>query len=152
MRGFAVPHMWLSPGVAARRRRYGRSMSAVPDPSARSHEDAATVLAFERRLADPAVRADREELLQLLHPDFEEVGRSGRHWHRDAMIDALTADPGDGFELLQESAEPLGPGVMLVTYAAREHGTDHAASRHVSIWVRDHGLWRVRYHQGTLAS
>lgn len=127
-------------------------MSAAPDPCARSHDDLDAVLAFERRLADPAVRADREELSLLLHPDFEEVGRSGRHWHRDAIIDALVEHPGDGYDLLQETAEFIAPGTILVTYGARAHDAEHAASRHVSIWVHEHGLWRVRYHQGTPVS
>jgi ribonuclease HI len=127
-------------------------MSAAPDPFARQHEDLDAVLAFERRLADPAVRADREELAVLLHPDFEEVGRSGQHWHRDAMIDALVEEPDEGFELLQETAEFLGPGIILVTYGARALDAEHAASRHSSIWVHDEGLWKVRYHQGTPVS
>ncbi|MEH3053836.1 MAG: nuclear transport factor 2 family protein [Patulibacter minatonensis] len=127
-------------------------MSAATDLFAGSHDDLDTVLAFERRLADPSVRADREELLQLLHPDFEEVGRSGRHWHRDAIIDALVDDPGDGYDLIDLTAELLGPGVILATYAARAHDAEHAASRHSSIWVHFHGLWRVRYHQGTPVS
>lgn len=87
--------------------------------------------------------------MRLLHPDFEEVGRSGRHWHRDAIVDALSEEPGDGYALLQERAEPLGPGTILVTYGARDHDATHAASRHSSIWVLDHGTWRLRYHQGT---
>lgn len=110
------------------------------------------VLELERRLTDPAVRADRAELLRLLHPEFEEVGRSGRHWHRDAMIDALLDAPGEGFSLTQERAERLAPGVILVTYGAHDHAADHAASRHASIWVLEHGHWQVRYHQGTRVS
>lgn len=127
-------------------------MSAVPDPFHGHHADLDAALDAERRLADPAVRADRAALLELLHPDFEEVGRSGRHWHRDAIVDALLEHPGDGYELLQEQAEFLAPGTVLVTYAARAHDAEHAASRHVSIWVFDHGSWRVRYHQGTHVS
>lgn len=127
-------------------------MSAATDPFAHHQEDLEAVLAFERRLADPAVRADREELSVLLHPDFEEVGRSGRHCHRDALIDALADEPGDGYDLLQETAEFIAPGTILVTFAAREHDAEHAASRHVSIWVHEHGLWRIRFHQGTPVS
>lgn len=124
-------------------------MSTAGDGGVGGRDELALVLELERRLTDPAVRADRDELLRLLHPDFEEVGRSGRHWHRDAMIDALLDAPGEGFTLTQERAEWLAPGVILVTYGAHDHGADHAASRHSSIWVLDHGHWQVRYHQGT---
>ena len=55
--------------------RYGRFMSAATDPFAHHQEELDAVLAFERRHADPAVHADRDEVSLLLHPDFEEVGR-----------------------------------------------------------------------------
>ncbi|MBO9534623.1 MAG: DUF4440 domain-containing protein [Solirubrobacteraceae bacterium] len=124
-------------------------MSAVPDPFHHSHQDLDLVIDGEHRLADPAVRADREELMQLLHQDFEEVGRTGCHWHRDAMIDVLLEDPGEGYDLLDLHVEFLGPGIILATYGVRELGGEHTASRHSSIWVHDQGLWQVRYHQGT---
>jgi ribonuclease HI len=124
-------------------------MTAAADGSLGGHDVLDAVLELERSLADPAVRADRDALMRLLHPDFEEVGRSGRHWHRDAIVDALVEEPGDGYALLQERAEPLGPGTILVTYGARDHDATHAASRHSSIWVLDHATWRLRYHQGT---
>jgi ribonuclease HI len=126
-------------------------MSAAVDP-ARRREELSAVLALERSLAESAIRADRAALLERLHPDFEEVGRSGMHFHRDAIIDLLVDEPGDGYALLQESAEHLGPDTILVTYAAREHGAEHAASRHVSIWQRHHDRWQLRYHQGTRVS
>jgi ribonuclease HI len=129
--------------------RYGPGMSERSDRFHGTRDDLAEVLAGERRLADPAVRADAEALRLLLHPDFAEVGRSGARWNRDSIIEALLADPGDGFELVDEAAEFLAPGVVLVTYAVGTPDGSTAASRHSSIWVHEHGLWQARYHQGT---
>ncbi len=136
---------WRQSSSAALRSLHGHA----PERSIVSADDLAAVLDGERRLADPSVRADRDQLLALLHPEFEEVGRSGRHWHRDAIIDALLEDPGDGYELLDLTAETARPGVILATYGARALDAEHAASRHSSIWLQDHGRWRMRYHQGT---
>ena len=40
------------------------------------------VLELELQLLDPAVRGNRVAVEQLLHPDFVEVGASGRIWDR----------------------------------------------------------------------
>ena len=37
----------------------------------------------ELRLLDPAVRASPSLVLQLLDPDFTEIGASGRRWDAD---------------------------------------------------------------------
>src|SRR3954451_1932975 len=54
------------------------------------------VVALELRLLDPAVRADREAVERLLHPEFREIGASGRLWDRDSMTAALAQDLGTG--------------------------------------------------------
>ena len=41
------------------------------------------VVAMERALLTDEVRADRAAVAALLHPDWQEVGRSGRLWTRD---------------------------------------------------------------------
>ncbi|MGG5173802.1 RNase H family protein [Pseudarthrobacter sp. J1763] len=109
------------------------------------------VVAQERELLDPAVRADIGRTGLLLHKDFEEIGASGRLWSRDAMITSLEAEaPGQmSFELL--SAELLNPTTVLVTYRtqSRDQGRAVAALRS-SIWLQVAGQWRLRFHQGTV--
>jgi ribonuclease HI len=100
----------------------------------------------ERDLLRAEVRGDRQALERLLHPGFEEVGRSGRIWSRDAMIEALVADPAVGDTLLADAAATeLAPGVVMVRY----HTTGARPTHRVSVWVHDGGDWRIRYHQGT---
>jgi ribonuclease HI len=109
----------------------------------------AEVIELELMLLRPTVRGDAETVRRLLREDFEEVGASGKHWHRDAIVDYLERHPGDGFEASQMDATFLSPDVVLVTYAGRSLGADLAISRRSSVWVRDHGFWAMRYHQGT---
>lgn len=107
------------------------------------------VIELELLLLKPTVRGDAETVRRLLREDFEEVGASGKHWHRDAIVDYLEQHPGDGFEASQVDATFLAPDVVLVTYAGRSLGPDLSISRRSSIWVRDGGHWAMRYHQGT---
>jgi len=100
------------------------------------------VCSLERRLLDPAVRARAEEVRVLLHPDFAEIGASGRAWDRDSVVAALAGDPGGVTAVSDLSAALVAPGVALVTYA-----TD--GSRRSSLCVRGRDGWQVRFHQGT---
>lgn len=52
----------------------------------------AAAIEGELRLLDPVVRASAELLASLLHPEFREIGTSGRLWTREAIIASLTAD------------------------------------------------------------
>src|SRR5215211_5041426 len=104
----------------------------------------------ERSLLTPAVRGDRAQLEALLHPEFEEVGASGRRWTRAQIIDDLVAAPSlDGLEISELTSRALSADVVLVTYTSRRGGV---TARRSSMWVRsDHG-WVVRFHQGTPAN
>ena len=97
---------------------------------------------LERHLLDPAVRADRAALERLLHPDFVEVGTSGRVWTREELIDALVADPPCPQAVHEMKVAELAYGIALVTY-------ELAGTRRSSLWVREVTHWRLRHHQGT---
>lgn len=110
----------------------------------------ADLVELEHQLLDPQVRADVDRVRGLLHEDFEEVGASGRHWHKEAILDVLADHPGVGFETSQVDAQFVAHDAVLITYAVRTLDDDHAVSRRSSLWTRDlHDVWTLRYHQGT---
>lgn len=51
----------------------------------------AAAIEAELRLLDPVVRVSEDLLASMLHPDFREIGTSGRIWDRDTIIGVLTA-------------------------------------------------------------
>jgi ribonuclease HI len=106
------------------------------------------VVALELRLLDPAVRADRADVERLLHPEFREIGASGRLWNRDEMVVALAEDPGTGATATEVEARIVADGVVLVSYVAESAA---GRSRRSSLWVRGEDGWRVLFHQGTPA-
>ncbi|EMY35195.1 RNase H [Arthrobacter crystallopoietes BAB-32] len=104
------------------------------------------VLRLEKELLDPATRADFGRLGVLLHPDFVEIGQSGRMWTRDAMINSLQEDPETEASLELFAAERLGEDSILLTYRT---STRTGSALRSSLWLRDGEQWRVRFHQGT---
>jgi ribonuclease HI len=106
------------------------------------------VVELELRLLDPAVRADRAEVERLLHPEFREIGASGRLWSRDEMVVALAEDPGTGATATEVEARVVADGVVLVSYVAESAA---GRARRSSLWVRGEDGWRVLFHQGTPA-
>jgi ribonuclease HI len=107
----------------------------------------AIVEALERELAGPDARSDIGRIGVLLHPDFMEIGSSGRVWTRDAMMMALEEDPGHHTELEILGADRIGTSAVLLTY--RSYSRSGTVLRS-SLWVLDGGRWRLRFHQGTL--
>ena len=107
------------------------------------------VVALELRLLDPRARADRREVEALLHPDFREVGASGRVWNRASVARELAADPGEPVEVSELAARQVREDVVLVTYLAAR--ADGSSSWRSSLWVLGETGWSVLFHQGTPA-
>lgn len=112
--------------------------------------------ALECELHHPGVRCSRSRLEQLLHPDFYEIGRSGRLYDRATVIRFLAeqqsppAVESDGF-----AASLLSPGVALLTYRSAHRADDGTLANYTlraSVWLQASDSWQVRYHQGTPAA
>ena len=106
----------------------------------------ALVEQLERELLGPLVRGDIGRTAVLLHPDFLEIGSSGRVWTRDAMMMALEEDPGERTDIEIIGADRVGPGAVLLTYRSFARSGTTLRS---SLWVLDGERWRLRFHQGT---
>lgn len=108
--------------------------------------DEQAVERLERELLDPAVRTDSSRMATLLHPDFEEIGRSGRIWGRDALVEALAEEDEPATELTVLAVERIGDDVMLLTARSAEA---RGVSLRSSLWLRSGDRWRLRFQQGT---
>lgn len=115
-----------------------------------------TIRSLEVELHHPGVRCSAERLSQLLHPDFHEVGRSGRQYDRDTIIRWLADDheppkvAPDEFRIA-----PLAPDAALLTYRSAHRQEDGSLAHHTlrsSLWLKTAQGWQMRYHQGTPAA
>jgi ribonuclease HI len=118
--------------------------TALGHSGPRSDED--TVISLERELLGPDVRGDLGQTGILLHPDFTEIGSSGRVWSREELMMALEDDPGETAEVEIISADRISSNTILLSY--RSYGRTGSALRS-SIWLLDDGRWRLRFHQST---
>lgn len=106
--------------------------------------DEQQVVALERSLLSDEVRSDRAAVAALLHPDWQEVGRSGRLWRRDDLLADI--GPIEPVELEVVALDRLGPDTILLVWRASADGRSTLRS---SLWLRSGGQWQQRYHQGT---
>lgn len=125
--------------------------------SVTEQDPVATVTALEKRLLEPAVRSDLGEVARILHPDFEEIGSSGRTWSRDEMLLALADEDHEPVDMTPLSAARVNESTILLQYRTRSAGKAVLRS---SLWVlapgapnggsaAAQGAWRLRFHQGT---
>lgn len=106
------------------------------------------VVRAELELLDPDVRRSAEQLTALLHPDFVELGSSGRRWDRDSMIASLTcSDQTSRAHAVDMVPVSVAPGVVHLRYVS-VNGRRRA--QRSSIWVHDECGWRAWFHQGTV--
>lgn len=108
--------------------------------------DTEIVARLGRELLDPKVRADPARTAALLHPDFEEIGRSGRIWGRDAAIEEPrgAASSPTVSEVLE--VDLVNADTVLLMARTTDAGR---ATLLGSVWVRHDGRWRLRFQQAT---
>ena len=105
---------------------------------------------LEQSLWRPETRYDEAWMRRVLHPDFVEFGRSGRVYDLAASlaveVSTFEAElPLPGFAV----AEPV-PGAALATYVSRvRYDEGVLEANRSSLWIREGGAWRLRFHQGT---
>ena len=107
-----------------------------------SDED--TVIGLEKSFLTDEVRSDPAAVADLLHPDWVEVGKSGRVWTKADKLAEVSPGLGTEFELI--SVDRIAPEVIVVQWRGL---SDRGNSRRVSVWVRESGRWLMRYQQGT---
>ncbi|EDY45780.2 DUF4440 domain-containing protein [Streptomyces sp. SPB074] len=111
----------------------------------------AEVVARELRMLRPEVRRDPAALLRDLHPEFHEVGASGRLWDRAAVAAELSPATPPGAtptRVTAMTATRLAPGLVHLRWDTDD---GHRAVRRASLWRREPGSreWLLWFHQGS---
>jgi len=120
------------------------------------HDDlCAHLQACEQALLDPALRRDRKRVSALLTEDFLEFGSSGRVWTRKQILELLETEDYQPPTMEDFECALVADGIALVTYRtvrADAVTSEKAATLRSSLWTKESGTWRVRFHQGTRAA
>lgn len=107
--------------------------------------DEERVVALERDLLTDDVRSDPAAVAAMLHPDWAEIGRSGRLWTREEMLSTV-APLTEPVTLDTVTVSRVDETTILLLWRAV---TDQRSTLRSSLWVRESGTWRQRFHQGT---
>ena len=105
--------------------------------------------ALEDSMWRAETRYDRAYMDSVLHADFTEIGRSGRVFSRDDVLDMPHGDIAfaishEGFSLAR-----VADGIALITYATVPTDARYGAAHRSSLWVAEDDRWLLRFHQGT---
>ena len=107
--------------------------------------------ALEESLWQAETRFDEQYMRRVLSADFREFGRSGRRYDRDSILEV--GKPGNQIHarlpLVDFQVSLVAPQVVLVTYVSEVMYDKVERANRSSIWVREAGSWRLRFHQGT---
>ncbi|WAC75521.1 DUF4440 domain-containing protein [Roseateles sp. SL47] len=115
-----------------------------------------TLRALEVELHHPGVRCSEERLRALMHPEFDEVGRSGRIYTLETVTRFLLSDHEppdvvpDAFRVVR-----LAEDIALLAYRSAHRSADGGLTLHTlrsSVWMKTAVGWQLRYHQGTPAA
>ncbi|WP_312686330.1 DUF4440 domain-containing protein [Kosakonia sp.] len=108
----------------------------------------------EQQLHRLETRRRDDILSKILHREFFEIGRSGKRYDRQQVIDALIAEDNDQHIHSTDFAlSELSATSVLLTYRSfrvDERGDIFSQTWRTSLWVKsDDDVWQMRFHQGT---
>lgn len=106
-----------------------------------------TLVGLEDGLWRTATRFDPDHMDHVLADDFLEFGRSGRVYDRRAVIDVPAVELDVWLHGLRVHA--VTADVALLTYVSEARFDTLERANRSSLWVREGGRWRLRFHQGT---
>ena len=113
---------------------------------------ALTLQALEESMWRTATRFDRGYMDAVLHPLFTEVGRSGRVFTREEVLDMGPVEINVEIPRATFEFSELADGVVLARYESIPTDSIHGAAHRASVWVADGLTWLLRYHHGTPAA
>lgn len=121
------------------------------------HDDLLELLrGLEVELHQLETRRNPDRLEALLHPDFEEFGRSGRRYSRsDVLLEFADVATFPKIVATDFALRPVALDVALLTYVSAhsgETGDLHRPTLRSSLWVREAAGWQLIFHQGTPVS
>lgn len=113
-----------------------------------------TLQQLETELHRETTRRNLARMDTLLHPDFEEFGRSGRRFLRaEVLAEFTSADAKVPTIVSQDFAlAKFSEQLALLTYVSAHLDSSGRLYRHTlrsSLWVLTPDGWQIRFHQGT---
>lgn len=109
------------------------------------------LLKLEQEMHLNSTRKNRERMEVLLDPEFKEIGRSGRTYTRQEILEEFINEGNLPKILVSDaSVTVLGEDLVLLTYQSRHDSSDAPRpTLRSSLWRKHGSDWRICFHQGT---
>lgn len=108
----------------------------------------AAAVECELRFLDPAVNSSPALLVELIHPDFQGFGSSGRVWDRDSLVAELSRrSPVRPITASDMRGVQLAPDLVQLVFDTDSNGR---LSHRSSLWRLTDDSWLLYFHQATL--
>ncbi|WP_196140384.1 DUF4440 domain-containing protein [Aliikangiella sp. G2MR2-5] len=94
------------------------------------------------------------ELKCLIHPDFREIGRSGKIFDFDSIVEMMKAEEPSDYKVHSQGFKgiQLEASSYLLTYQSARVDKNGEVSNYAmrsSIWLEIDENWQLIFHQGT---
>jgi hypothetical protein len=105
----------------------------------------------------PELGTTRADFERMTHPDFWEIGASGRLYSRAYVLDELekrhsqphhSQPHNDVWETSHFHCRQLAPDIFLLTYTLLQD--NKRKTRRTTLWQHSAEGWRILFHQGTI--
>lgn len=114
------------------------------------------IVQYEQQLHRLQIRRQKAAIEKLLHRDFFEIGRSGKRYDRQQVINSLLAETVEqNIGSDQYALTPTGSAMLLLTYRTyvlSAGGEKLQRTLRTSLWVntsKNDDNWQMLFHQGT---
>jgi hypothetical protein len=112
-----------------------------------------TLWHLELELHQAETRGNPTRVAELLHPGFQEIGRSGRRYNLPDVL-VLFSSESEYPQVVADDAAitRVAERVALLTYRSAHVSPSGELERHTlrsSLWIRTTDGWQMRFHQGT---
>ena len=113
----------------------------------------AQLLQLEQEMHLNSTRKNRDRMETLLDPTFKEIGRSGRSYSRNEILDEFKNEKSLPRILVSDAnITVVGEDLVLLTYQSRHDSSDAPRpTLRSSLWRKHGSDWRICFHQGTAA-
>ena len=100
----------------------------------------------------PEFGTTRAELERMIHPEFWEIGASGRRYSREFVLAELERRRQNPHEDIWETSgfhcRQLASDIYLLNYTLIQHKI--RKTRRSTIWQQTEVGWQILFHQGTI--
>lgn len=110
------------------------------------------IIALEKVLFEKVVRSSKARLLELLSPNFREIGASGNCFGLDEVLNDLPTEEGWSIKAVDFQFHQLADDFAQLTYRAHiKHSEMDGGvfSIRNSFWKRHADQWKMEFHQAT---